>query len=338
MDWSRRFLSILVAFCLCSPTYSQLEIKAGVRTRVDATGFTQIGDRIYLESGVTVGGSPVGLIRVITDASNVEVEVSDVNRVPYQAKKVTKEYYEIDKPGKWFIDVTAIDFAKSLYGRKSTVLEIGVGPEPAPTPEPGPTPTPTPDNVAPIEGDGLRVLIVYESFDAPNLSKGHQEVMNSEKVRTYLTENCAKDEQGHAEFRVFDKDIVFNDKSSKWAKAISRPRSSLPWLLISNGKTGYEGPLPEHVEEMVLLVDSFIDSRFKASETSVTMLTIPNCVWCEKFKQTEARLLTVAFKEATGGAKLYPTFVLKHAGKEKTLEGYRTADQIHNELKRMGGK
>lgn len=337
MDWVRVNLSFFVAFCLCSPTYSQLEIKAGVRTRVDASGFTTIGDRIYLDAGATVGGTPVGLIRVITEASNVEVEVSDVNRVPYAARKVDKEYYEIDQPGKWFIDVTAIDFAKSLYGRKSTVLELGVGPGPGPAPTP-PEPGPSPSQDAPIEGDGLRVLIVFESHDAPKLSAGHQSVMYSEKVRSFLNENCVKASDGTAEWRLLDADTPFQDTQNKWAKALSRPRSSLPWLLISNGKTGYEGPLPEHVEEMVLLVDQFAGVSKKV-ETSVTMLK-PSfvCPWCDKFLNEEARKLTVAFKPEYGVATKYPAFVVRHNGRTKTLEGFHTADQIHNELKKLGGK
>ena len=141
MDLPRLFLSFCLAFCLCSPTYSQLEIKAGVKTRLDGSGFIQIGERVYLDAGVSLSSSQVGIVRVITEAANIQVDVSDEKRTPYQAEEIAKGTYEISKPGKWWVDVTVIDFQKNLYGKKSTVLEIGPGPEPNP-PEPGPTPDP----------------------------------------------------------------------------------------------------------------------------------------------------------------------------------------------------
>jgi hypothetical protein len=42
-----------------------------------------------------------------------------------------------------------------------------------------------------------------------------------------------------------------------WCKALKRPMESLPWIIISNGKTGYEGPLPKTTDELIELVDKY---------------------------------------------------------------------------------
>jgi hypothetical protein len=272
----------------------------------------------------------------------IEVLVSDVNRVPYSPKAISDKVFEIDQPGKWWVEVSVNDFDKRIWGRKTIVLDFnGVKPPgPSPTPPgpkpPEPQPDPTPDALPPIEGQGLRVLFVVESSESIKLSKAQQQILYGKKSRDYLNANCVKGDDGKTpDWRILDPDTQHKDASNRFAKALARPRSSMPWVLISNGTTGYEGPIPEHEEEFFLLVDSFVRSN-KSAGYSVTMLSVPNCGYCNAFKQTEKSKLLVPFSEGSGYARIYPTFNLIRNGQVvKQLEGYQTADVINKEIRQL---
>ena len=44
--------------------------------------------------------------------------------------------------------------------------------------------------------------------------------------------------------RFFDQSVDNSNDAKIWQDAMKRPRSGLPWIVVSNGTTGYEGPLP----------------------------------------------------------------------------------------------
>ncbi len=117
-------------------------------------------------------------------------------------------------------------------------------PGPGPVP-PGPTPGPTP-----IPDTGFRVLMVYESAEKSKYTAGQLAALDGQAVRDYLDTHCVKGPDGKTpERRIWDKDITREQAaadSKLWADALERTRGKpLPWLVISTGKTGYEGPLPE---------------------------------------------------------------------------------------------
>jgi hypothetical protein len=68
------------------------------------------------------------------------------------------------------------------------------------------------------------------------------------------------------------------------------------------------------------------------------MLTIANCAWCERWKYYEMPSLSMPVTITTGGSKIYPTFIIRHNGKESRLEGYHDVKQIKAEIERLGGK
>lgn len=136
------------------------------------------------------------------------------------------------------------------------------GPDPAPDPEPGPTPPtpdPTPDPTptpAPIPEAGFRVLIVYESSEMTKYPIETQVILAGADVREYLRMNCVK-EGTTPGFRIYDADIDTTHDSKVWQAAMARPRAQIPWLILSNGKTGYEGPLPKTPTEFLDLCKKY---------------------------------------------------------------------------------
>lgn len=154
--------------------------------------------------------------------------------------------------------------------RLSAALPVEVTPDPAPDPTPpgprppippgpGPPGPPAPDP-APIPLDGLRVLIVYESKDATRLPPGQRLIFTSGLVRTFLNESCVKGPDGRTpEWRLYDQDTPVENELPHWRDALARPRASVPWLVVSNGEAGFEGPLPDSVAEFMAVVTSFAE-------------------------------------------------------------------------------
>ncbi len=116
---------------------------------------------------------------------------------------------------------------------------------------PGPTPTPAPIPVA-----GFRVLIVYESSQA--LPSKQQAILTSATVIDYLDKKCVPTPDGNKRgWYIVDKDTSFKNESKTWQDAMARPRRSIPWILISDGKTGTEEPLPATVEDTISLLKKY---------------------------------------------------------------------------------
>ena len=111
----------------------------------------------------------------------------------------------------------------------------GPGPTPGPTP-PGPEPGPDPP---PIPADGKRVLIIYESADAAQLTADQTAAINGVDFRAYLARATSKGPDGVTpEYRIWDKDVSLTNVSDTWKKAMALPRTALPWLVVSYGVNG----------------------------------------------------------------------------------------------------
>lgn len=128
-----------------------------------------------------------------------------------------------------------------------TPIPPGPGPNP---PGPGPTPDPTP---APIPSAGLRVLILYETSELSKLPISQASILSSTALRRYLDEKCVRAGQT-PEYRIYDKDTDLSKESELWRAAAKRPFTTLPFLVVSNGKTGWEGPLPTSLEETMAII------------------------------------------------------------------------------------
>lgn len=124
----------------------------------------------------------------------------------------------------------------------------GVTPEPVP---PGPTPGPTPVvDEAPFPADRLSVLMVEDFNKRFDLPSSQIDLLNSMILRDRVR-------QMGGEIRSFDKDINAQHEAQKWRDGLAKPRDSLPWILIANGRRGYSGPLPKTVDEAIQLIERF---------------------------------------------------------------------------------
>lgn len=156
------------------------------------------------------------------------------------------------KEGGTYAICASIPFEK---GTRSAITLVTIGPRPPPVP---PGPTPQPDIVPPIPALGFRVLIVYETGDLPKYPKGQLATLYGKEVRDYLSAKCVKGDDGKtAEWRIWDADVSTAGESKLWQDAMKRPRGKPPTILISDGKTGYEGPLPNTIEETLSLLKRY---------------------------------------------------------------------------------
>lgn len=135
---------------------------------------------------------------------------------------------------------------------EATTKILGINPDVNPNPKPDVVPVP--DGVAPIPDPGFRVMIVYESSKSDELP----DYVYHADFRAYLSQVCAKGPDGKTpEFRIVDPQLVTAPTSALWAKAMARERKSLPWIVVSNGKNGFEGPLPKTKAETLALLAKY---------------------------------------------------------------------------------
>ncbi len=66
----------------------------------------------------------------------------------------------------------------------------------------------------------------------------------------------AKGPDGKDGFRIWDYDVDPANEAKVWQDAmkVKPDKTKLPWVIISNGKVGYSGPLPATVAEMQTLL------------------------------------------------------------------------------------
>lgn len=126
----------------------------------------------------------------------------------------------------------------------------------APPPGPKPPDPPKPDETAPIKVPGLRVLVVYETQKISSMTRDQRSILYDADLRAWMTANCVK-VNGVPEWRMTDQNSPVALNSPIWLEALQRPRATVPWLLISNGVSGYEGPLPATKADMMSLLEKY---------------------------------------------------------------------------------
>lgn len=205
---------------------------------------------------------PYKLVRLSAEGADGAALIWDVT--PEESVDVVEfpsKVLFVAPPGTYKVKLRALrtkDGSSSFETARATVV-IGVPTPPVPPVPPAPPvpPTPPPDP-APIPAAGLRVLIVYESAELAKLPAAQTNVLYAKSVRDYLNAKCPAGPDGKTkEWRIWDKDSDTAGESRLWQDAMRRPRKSVPWILISTGVGGYEGPLPATVDETLTLLRKY---------------------------------------------------------------------------------
>ena len=188
----------------------------------------------------------VQLLKIVTKADRVIVTADSKDRTPLEAIKLGDEYWVINHNGQAWVTVQAVDFAKNIFEQKRLVVDVQTGEDGKPSGD------------APIDKLGLRVLIVVESAKLGEMPEPQRQILFGMRTRLWLNDNCAKSEDGQPEWRVLDQDTEFPESCDEvWCKALARERSEIPWVVISNGKTGFEGALPNNINDFLKLVEQY---------------------------------------------------------------------------------
>ncbi len=132
----------------------------------------------------------------------------------------------------------------------------GFGPQPPPEPvEPDVDPDVEPP-VDPKTTGPLKIVIFEETVDRGSLPETQTDALLSTIWREYAREHCSKT-NGHPDFRVIDKDTNLS-KAEDWVQAAGKKeRNGLPWLCVTNGTTGYNGPFPEDLERLMQILKEY---------------------------------------------------------------------------------
>lgn len=102
----------------------------------------------------------------------------------------------------------------------------------------------------PVSEPGLHVLIIEETSARNELKPGQQAIIASVPMMRFLDENCKG-------WRVWDKDTDVTREAKFWQDAMAVERTSVPWLLVWNGRRGASGELPATVDEAKKVIGKY---------------------------------------------------------------------------------
>ncbi len=95
------------------------------------------------------------------------------------------------------------------------------------------------------------MLIVYETSAV--LPRNQQGILFGKNARDALDKHCGKDG-----YRIFDKDVDARNDLKIWNDAMQRAKGKqVPWVIVSNGVTGFEGPLPADAGAFIQLLEKY---------------------------------------------------------------------------------
>lgn len=311
------------------PAQTVVTVTPEIITQLQTVDGDKIGDAVREVGPAVVQPSSPAVVLSIKSDRDLAKSLVKIKCATADVLKISDGVYVIAKSGTHTVDVNVISEAPLQWDDETVTVTVGepLPPPPPPDPPTPPGPTPTP---APIDGPGFRVLFVGETGD--DMPQAVADIFYSPEITKYLNENCVKVD-GQPDFRRVDPDTQYTDQTNRFVKALSRPRASLPWLIISNGVTGYEGPFPATVAETLALLKQLNTSQAARTPVVVTVYTTEGCAACELFLREEApKLGDMKIEVVHGGAYQYPTFSISIGGKSRTFSGFVTAATLRQRI------
>lgn len=242
--------------------WAQIALNAAVFTL--ATGTVLAGPVVEIPAEVKAEPGAWVVVAPKTDAKSVVyVGLDGLAAFPSsELKDPRKLVVNPSKVGRFrFVAVGTLGDEQTATAFTIVVGNVPPGPGPGPNPDPGPNPEPS--DPAPIAGDGLKVLIMFETAEAAKYTRDQQLILAPAKqVADFLNSQCVEDSKGKKAWRIWDKDVDAENADPAFKDALAKARpTSLPWVLISNGKTGYAGPLPANPSTFIDLVSKYKPQR-----------------------------------------------------------------------------
>lgn len=241
MNWSLTLAAALLAAAatLAAPPQApeSLTVQAGQMVRV------------------AVKGDKVGYLKAFRDEDAFFDELTQKNGE-------RRFVFQSQKPGVYVLGF----FTVGEDGGVATVITVlkpvpptpPPAPAPPPAPEPSPKVDPAPPADVPIAADGLHVLVVYDAKTLSTLSEEQKAAIYGTDVRDYLRAHCPLTAtNGQRGWQMWPDNADASGAPKLWRDAYARPRKSLPWIIVSNGRAGYEGPLPATAADTLSLLKKF---------------------------------------------------------------------------------
>ena len=235
--------------------------------KADATA-PLVGKQLYVitrESDFVLLARPAGLVKVTREVGPLRVYGEFWDAVPGRAE--TSRRYDapfiaiVEAVGQGTVTLDAVPFKFETADAIKTVelaVDAKKGAQPPPNVDPKTDPKTDPkvdpQPVAPIPGPGVKVLIVFDDTPAgrARVPEAQNAIIYGAEIRALLTKTCGKDG-----FRIWPSPADATGEAQVWRDAYARPRAALPWVVISNGVTGYEGPLSKTPAEFAALLAKY---------------------------------------------------------------------------------
>lgn len=225
--------------------------------------------RLALAILISLTVNALSLAQPITGPTTIPEHTIGVFKVPTSGQFLVQEpdgLSILKRPGEWIVTGKPgryefagywIDFdARKANAVKLAFVIEGTDNRPDP-PSPNPDVPPEPSTDPPIPLEGLRVLISFDATTATNLPPSQLVVIYGRKLREYLDANTPIGAENQHEWRIWPHQVDARGEKKHWQNAMKRNRKTLPWILISNGTIGFEGPLPSTVDETLSLIKKY---------------------------------------------------------------------------------
>lgn len=158
-------MRFLLLALLPSVAWGQLAVKTTGMVRLGGVeGLRVVHDIALLPEAASLTQTSVNLVEITTEAKNVTLEVTNLERVPVPFESFDRLTHLLTTPGKQWVDVTVIDFERNIYDRRTLVVVVG---EPDNPPDPDPDP-PDPPQPGPFDNLAQRIHEIASSATPGN--------------------------------------------------------------------------------------------------------------------------------------------------------------------------